>query len=419
MTMEDKIIESDYNGRVRTMRLSDEALEQLLAESESDRVERKESFKGDVPQKLRQAICAFANDLPNHASPAVAFVGVSDDGFPTGLPITDELLRALSDIKTDGKITPPPSLLVEKRTLRGHEIAVVTVMPSDAPPVRLEGRIWIRVGPRRALASKQDEAILNERRRFRDRPFDIQPLPSAKMANLDRYYYEAKYLPATVAQDVLEANDRSYEQRLAASKMVASVDDPTPTFLGMLVVGSDPRFFIPHAYIQFLRLDGTDLASPVIDEAAIDGKLADVVVAIDGKLRAHNTTRVDITSGPVEKRQPRYPIAALEQLVRNALTHRTYENTYAPVRVLWLNHQVEIWSPGGPFGAVTKANFGEPGLAEYRNPNIAEAMKGLGFVQRFGLGLQIAKSELQKNGNPPPEFEVSDQWVRATLKPAF
>lgn len=401
------------------MRLSDEALEQLLMEAESDRVERKESFKGDAPQKLRQAVCAFANNLANHSDPAVAFIGVDDAGKPSGIPITDELLRALSDIKTDGKITPPPSLLVEKRMLCGHDIAVLTVMPSDAPPVRLEGRIWIRVGPRRAIASKQDEAILNERRRFRDRPFDIQPLPSAKISDLDRYYYEAKYLPATVATDILDANDRTYEQRLAASKMLVSVDDVTPTFVGMLVVGVNPRFFIPHAYVQFLRLDGTDLASPVIDEATIEGKLADVVTAIDGKLRAHNTTRVDITSSPVEKRQAKYPIAALEQLVRNALTHRTYENTYAPVRILWLNHRVEIWSPGGPFGAVTKANFGQPGLAEYRNPNIAEAMKGLGFVQRFGLGLQIARAELAKNGNPPADFEVSDQWVRATLMPAF
>ena len=401
------------------MRLPDEVLDQLLGDAESDRVERKESFKGDVPQKLRQAVCAFANNLPNHASPSVAFIGVTDDGTPTGLPITDELLRALSDIKTDGKITPPPSLLVEKRTLRGRDVAVVTVMGSDAPPVRLDGRIWIRVGPRRAVASKQDETILNERRRFRDRPFDIQPLPSSAITDLDRYYYEAKYLPATVAPDVLEANDRSYAQRLAASKMVTSADQQIPTFLGVLVIGANPRFFIPHAYVQFLRLDGTDLASPVIDEAAIEGKLADVVTAIDGKLRAHNTTRVDITSSPVEKRQPKYPIAALEQLVRNALTHRTYENTYAPVRIIWLNHRVEIWSPGGPFGTVTKENFGQPGLAEYRNPNIAEAMKGLGFVQRFGLGLQIAKAELAKNGNPPAEFEVSDQWVRATLTPAF
>ena len=44
---------------------SDQELITLLDSLESDRVERKESFKGDVPKKARQAVCAFANDLPN------------------------------------------------------------------------------------------------------------------------------------------------------------------------------------------------------------------------------------------------------------------------------------------------------------------------------------------------------------------
>jgi ATP-dependent DNA helicase RecG len=46
------------------MRLSDSELETLLQNKESDRVEFKESYKGDAPEKVRQAICAFANDLP-------------------------------------------------------------------------------------------------------------------------------------------------------------------------------------------------------------------------------------------------------------------------------------------------------------------------------------------------------------------
>lgn len=38
-------------------------LEKLLDDVESDLVERKESFKGDVPKKARQAVCAFAIDI--------------------------------------------------------------------------------------------------------------------------------------------------------------------------------------------------------------------------------------------------------------------------------------------------------------------------------------------------------------------
>ena len=119
-------------------RYTDKELENLLDDIESDLTERKESFKGDSPKKARQAVCAFANDLPNHCKPGVLFIGVDDTGKPASHPITDELLRALADMKTDGNILPLPSLSVEKRTLKGIDTAVVTVMPSDMPPVKFE-----------------------------------------------------------------------------------------------------------------------------------------------------------------------------------------------------------------------------------------------------------------------------------------
>jgi ATP-dependent DNA helicase RecG len=133
------------------IRYSDAELESLLDDIESDLTERKESWKGDSPDTGRQAVCAFANDLPDHRRPGVLFVGAKDDGTPSGLSITDERLRQLSDIKTDGNILRLPSLLVENRILKGSEIAVVTVQPADSPPVRYKGRIWVRTGPRRAL----------------------------------------------------------------------------------------------------------------------------------------------------------------------------------------------------------------------------------------------------------------------------
>lgn len=112
-------------------RYTDAELEGFLDDLESDRVERKETFKGDVPQKARQAICAFVNDLPGHDEPGVLFIGAKDDGSPSGLSVTDELLRSLADMKTDGNILPLPTLVVEKRHLKGADMAVITVPPSD------------------------------------------------------------------------------------------------------------------------------------------------------------------------------------------------------------------------------------------------------------------------------------------------
>ena len=119
---------------------SDHELEGMLADIESDLTERKQSFQGDAPNKVREAVCAFANDLPDHRKAGVVFVGANDDGSPSGLAVTDELLRALADIKTEGNTLPPPTLTVQKRTLLGAPMAIVTVLPSDAPPVSYRGR---------------------------------------------------------------------------------------------------------------------------------------------------------------------------------------------------------------------------------------------------------------------------------------
>lgn len=112
---------------------TDKELEALLDDVESDRAERKQAWAGDAPEKTRQAVCAYANDLPNHRLPGIVFIGARDDGAPSGTVVTDQLLIILSDIKTDGKTVPPPTLTVEKRVLKGVEMAVITVWPADAP----------------------------------------------------------------------------------------------------------------------------------------------------------------------------------------------------------------------------------------------------------------------------------------------
>lgn len=402
--------------------LTDEELTALLDETESDRAERKETWNGSAPDKGRQAICAFANDLPNHAQPGVLFVGAKDDGSPTGgsFSVTDQLLLTLADIKTDGKIIPPPTMTVARRTLKGHDMAVVTVWPADAPPVRFDGRIWIRTGPRRGQATVQDERVLNEKRRYRDRSFDTHPIQGCTLADLNKSFFENEYLPQAVAPDVLEANGRTYEERLASLGMIASVDDPTPTVVGVLTLGKSPRTWVPCAYVEFLRILGTEWGDPVADNAGeIDGTLDMVLRRLDEKIKATLATAVDFTSGSTtEQRASSYPFSALQQIVRNAVMHRTYEGTNAPVRVYWFNDRIEVISPGGPFGMVTPANFGRPGASDYRNPAIASVLKSLGFVQRFGFGIAEARRAMAQNGNPAPEFQAEANVVMATLRRA-
>ena len=346
-------------------------------------------------------------------------MGVRNNRTIANLAVTDELLRQLADMKTDGNILPPPTLTVEKRVLDGNEVAVVTVQPSDSPPVKFKGVTHIRIGPRRGIATKQDERILNEKRQSGNLTFDLQPIPTSGVSDLNLTQFEYEYLPQAFAPEILAANGRTLEERLGATKMIVSVNEQVATVLGILALGKSPQDYLPGAYVQFLRIAGSELSDEILDSEDIRGPVPDLLRRLDDKLIAHNRIAVDFTTDVLEQRTELYPIPALQQITRNAVMHRTYEATNAPVRVSWFNDRIEVLSPGGAYGVVTAANFGQPGLTDYRNPNLAEAMRTLGYVQRFGVGIPTARRLLKEAGHPTPEFEIHDTHVQVTIRSAI
>jgi len=387
-------------------------LESLLGDLESDRVERKESVSDN--NRIKQAICAFANDLPDHQQPEVVFIGVRDNGTCANLPITDQLLLTLANMRSDGNIQPFPIMTVQKKLLDGCEVAVLEVQPAYNPPVRFNGRVWIRVGPRRATATADEERRLTEKRRVGDVSFDQQAMRGASLDDLDTDLSQRDYLPAAVSPEVLAENQRTLGQQLSSLRFLTR--DGIPNAAAILTLGRDPRQWVPGAYVQFVRLDGTELTDAIRNQREISGPLPEAMRELDELLDVNISVSSDIISGATEIRRPDYPIVALQQLSRNAMLHRTYEGTNAPSRIYWFLDRIEIHSPGGPYGQVNEGNFGRPGVTDYRNPLLAEAMKTLGFVQRFGVGIQLARKELSKNGNPDVEFLVEPTAIVATVR---
>ncbi len=94
-----------------------EKISRLVADIETDRVERKESIgNGD---RVCEAICAFADDLPGDRPAGVVAIGVDDDGRPTGLAIHEDLLLRLAAFRDNGKIYPFPSMTVDRLVMKG------------------------------------------------------------------------------------------------------------------------------------------------------------------------------------------------------------------------------------------------------------------------------------------------------------
>ena len=198
--------------------------------------------------------------------------------------------------------------------------------------------------------------------------------------------------------------------------MIVAPDDPTPTVLGLLVLGFSPQDFLPGSEIQFLAIQGTDLADEVLDSAVLHGNISDQLRNLREKINGRNRTSVDILSGPTHTMTTLYPMAAIDQLAYNAVLHRAYEATCAPVRVYWFSDRIEIISPGGPYGCVTCENFGKPGVRDFRNPNLASAMKTLGFGRQIGRGIATARKVIEQNGNPPLELIPDRHTVRCIVR---
>ena len=381
--------------------LSQEELMVLASNLESHRVERKASISDK--SKIEETICAFSNDLPGTGRPGVLLIGVDDNtGEPSGLVIDDKLLLSLTNIRSDGNILPFPRMQVYESSLSGSPIVVVEVQPSTSPPVKLRGRTVIRPGPRGATASRDEERVLVERRKSLDLSFDQSPVHAATLDDLDMVLFQQELLPGAVDPEALRENGRSPMEQLAALHLATR--EGIPDVAGVLVLGRDPVAFLPGAYVQFVHLDGVALTDPIIDRKELNGPLPVILRRMEEIASANLRVATRVDSGVRESNSPDYPMAALQQLLRNAVLHRNYETSNAPVQWYWFSDRIEIHNPGGLYGRAQPDTFGHPGGNDYRNPILAAALHQMGFVQRFGLGVPLARKACVENGNPPPEF---------------
>ena len=194
--------------------------------------------------------------------------------------------------------------------------------------------------------------------------------------------------------------------------LLADLESRRPTHAGILLFGKNPRFFLPGAYVQYLKLPGGDLTEVPEDQAEISGDLLTVARELEARVRLLNITALRTMDGFMEKPVHDYPEMALRELLMNALMHRSYESN-TPIRFYAFRDHVEIVSPGGLYGEATPENF--PNRNSYRNPVVAEAMKNLGLVNRFGYGILRAQDLLQKNGNPQAQFTLEPHSVLAQV----
>lgn len=386
--------------------MTKEELYQLLQSDESYRIERTVSTSN--MDKFQEAICAFSNDLPGTGKKGYLLIGVKDNGEISGLKVDDDLMKRISGIRSDGNILPLPIMNTEKVETEKGDVLVVEVTPSFTTPVRYRGRTFIRIGPRKDIASADEERILTERNLSHLSTFDVMPCREATLEDIDTEEIKNKYLPQAIDNEVLDNDKRDFKEQMASLRLYNRQYD-CPTMAAVVLFGRQPKYFLPGCYIQYVRFEGLTKAGKIINEKEFKGGLATLLPRLDTFLEdAIVMKRPEEVSILREKTITNYPREALRELLMNACMHRDYQSN-TPIRLYQFDDRIEIMNAGGLYGEARPENF--PNVNAYRNPIIAEAMKIMKYVNMFNRGVSRVQEYLTENGSKPAVFNIDKLTV--------
>ena len=388
-------------------------LQQLLKSTETYRIERTVSTGNK--DKFSEAICAFSNDLPGSHKNGYLIIGADNGDIKPGFKVTDALLKNIAALRSDGNILPIPTMSVDRFAFPEGDLLICEVQPSPMTPVRYRGRVFVRIGPRRDIASEDEERILTERRTANMATFDVTPCLRARLSDLNVDMIRNGYLPKAVDADVLAGDSRSLEEQMASVGLY-DMNNHCPTNAAVILFAHRPKQFIPGAYVQYVQFGGTDKASEILNERVFTSCLFDQLPKLDTF-----TENSVVTTRPVpvtafrEEQVVNYPREAIRELLLNAVMHRDYSSNM-PIRYYEFSDRLEIMNAGGLYGKARPENF--PHVNDYRNPIIAEALKNLGYVNMFNRGVSRVKELFKENGNPPIDFNVDKITVfEVVVKP--
>ena len=128
--------------------------------------------------------------------------------------------------------------------------------------MRYRGRVWVRVGSRKSIATEAEEKMLSERRLSSVHTFDALPCIGTNIDNLDVTLIRKEFLPKAVAKDILDEDKRDLTEQLASLGLY-DLRYRCPTNGAIVLFGRNPERYIHGAYVQYVRFKGKDRAGDI------------------------------------------------------------------------------------------------------------------------------------------------------------
>lgn len=369
--------------------------ETLTVEFKSDRARLPDN-------ELVEALTCLAN-----TNGGELWLGVEDDGTPTGLHVAHQSLAGLAGMVA-ARTSPSLSVTVEMLELSGVSVARI-VVPQSSTEIATTAGMYLR---RRLKQDGSPECVpmLPHDRSSRVGRFGLadvsaQAVAGASLADFDPL--ERERLRQAIRQYggdrvLLELDDEALDGALGFTKRT-STGERVPTLTGLLVIGRESALVerVPTHEFAFQVL----VREKVLFNEFRRFPLLKALDWLETNFRPYNPEN-EIQIGLFRVPVPKVDMGAFREAVANALVHRDYHRLGA-VHVRLDDQGLTISNPGGLVEGVTLHNLltTEP---RPRSPALADAMKRIGIVERSGRGVDKIYRGMLRFGRPEPDYSRTD-----------
>ncbi|WP_367270969.1 ATP-binding protein [Thermococcus sp.] len=322
-------------------------------------------------------------------------VGVSDDGKILGCDpkkVTEVLASSLQNI------TPPVSVRTSVVDVGGRKVFVIEV-PRSKTLCSIGGVAYIRVGSGIRSLSIQEIVMLSSELGT----VTWDEFPAVDISNIREEYVEWFFSAMKEARG-REIPREEWNRYLRSAR---AIKGSKLTNAGVLFF-TDAQEFLPHSGGRIIRMEND---RPVWSKE-FSGPVWKVIDEMYAELMSQ-VGSVEVVSGTRRKKLPEYPPRAIREAIINAFAHRNYAIP-ADVRVFIYPDRLVIRNPGGLMPGV---DLNDPEHVP-RNPHLCGLLYDSGYIEKYGYGVRMIRSECKKHGLVDVEFRSSANRFEVVFKKA-
>ena len=379
---------------------------------ESTRIEYKADYN---PAAIIRSICAFANDIDNTGGGYIV-VGVEEENgapkFPVkGLEKThiDAILKKLRE--HCHSIEPLYEPVVEPMLYEGVYVLVIWVSggfgrpykaPVDVTQKHSVKQYYIRKFANSIVASREEEKEL-----FyvsSSIPFDDRPNLAAEIDDLDLGLLREHLREVHSSADPNRTlNELAEDMQLLSGPP----ENLKPRNVGILMFSERPEKYFRYARIEIVDIPDPTGANMIekVFTGPIQRQLRDALAYLRNYVLKEKV--VKLQGREEAARTVNYPYEAVEEILSNAVYHRSYQIA-EPIVVRITPSAMEITSYPGFDRSISDQDIRDYSIHSkiYRNRRIGDFLKELGLIEGRNTGFPNAIRALSRNGSPMLTFEM-------------